>query len=271
MSLRRCVDHRATRAAVVVMAATVLGIGGCSGGGGGTPGSGTGGVATGTGGATAGSGGAGTGGMTAGSGGAGSGGAGTGGASVDAPTMDAPMEAGAEVPAGPFALTSSAFTMGMEIPLMHKCSQAGNNPVGMNISPPLSWTPGPAGTMSYAITLIHDAPDMSQHWAIWDIPADTFSLPANIDHVAMPPTPAGSKQERHPTALDGFVGYGYLGPCPQMPNARQYYLFTLYAIRTATIEGITPESSIDAIFTAIRNNAVSPNASATLRGSQIRN
>lgn len=42
--------------------------------------------------------------------------------------------------------------------------------------------------MSYALTLIHDAADMSMHWAIWDIPSGVLSLPMNLDHVAMPAT-----------------------------------------------------------------------------------
>jgi phosphatidylethanolamine-binding protein (PEBP) family uncharacterized protein len=85
----------------------------------------------------------------------------------------------------------------------------------------------------------------------------------------MPPVPAGSKQTHHVTALDGFTGYGYLGPCPQAVGSRQNYLFTLYAIKVATIPNITPESSVDAVFAAIQANAVSASARATLRGTQI--
>lgn len=274
----RYIDFCWAQAAVVAaVTLTVAGVGaGCSGGGGG---GGTGGAAmTGTGGAsTTGSGGAGTGGAaTTGTGGmtAGTGGnvAGSGGASIDAPmdtpSMDAPKETAADVPAGPFALTSAAFMNGQNVPLMYKCAQAGNLPMGMNISPPLSWTAGPAGTMSYAITLQHLNPQ-SMHWAIWDIPADTFALAPNIDHVAMPgpPAPAGSKQTRQP-GLDGFSGYGYLGPCPQNPGV-QMYVFTLYAIKSATIPNITTTSTVDAIFSAIQGNAVA-GGHVTLTGTEQR-
>lgn len=71
------------------------------------------------------------------------------------------------------------------------------------------------------------------------------------------------------TALDGFTGYGYLGLCPQMANARQRYRFTLYAIKAASIAGVTPEAEIGAVFTAIRNNALSADSSVTLTGTQI--
>lgn len=81
--------------------------------------------------------------------GAGGGAAGGGGAGVDAPAdivaMDATVEVAPEVQGGPFALTSPAFSEGMEIPVMYKCAQSGNTPVGMNASPPLDWTRGRRG------------------------------------------------------------------------------------------------------------------------------
>jgi Raf kinase inhibitor-like YbhB/YbcL family protein len=205
----------------------------------------------------AGSGGAGTtgqGGASGGTGGAGSGGAGTagqGGAGGGA--------------AGPFTLTSSAFTAGMEIPLEYKCTNV--TPAGMNHSPPLSWTPGPAGTKSYAITLNHMAADNSAHWALWDIPVTTTSIAANVDHVAMPSMPAGSKQAMQ--NLDGFMGIGYQGPCPQAVNSRQNYIFTVWAIGVATLPGVTSASTTGAAQTAIKNAALA-GGSATLVGTQIR-
>ncbi|HXI60432.1 MAG TPA: YbhB/YbcL family Raf kinase inhibitor-like protein [Polyangia bacterium] len=247
---------------------------GCSSGGGNGPSTGSGGsTATGSGGST-GSGGAaptGSGGVT-GSGGTveGTGGSvGSGGGAMDAPvdtatTQDAPTETAAEVPSGPFALTSSAFTMGMEVPLMYKCDQV--TPRGMNISPPLSWTPGPAGTKSYAMTLIHNAPDMSKHWVMWDIPASVTSLAMNVEHVAMPATPAGAKQVH--VNLDGFNGFGYLGPCPQAMNSRQNYLYAVYALKVETLPNITPNSTSEAAYSAIQANMVT-GGRATLQGTQI--
>jgi Raf kinase inhibitor-like YbhB/YbcL family protein len=185
---------------------------------------------------------------------------GTAGTSGAAGTMGS---AGAGGAAGPFALTSSAFTAGMEIPLEYKCTNV--PPAGMNHSPPLSWTPGPSGTKSYAITFNHNPTgDNSAHWALWDIPATTTSIAANVEHVAMPSMPAGSKQTNQ--NLDGFVGIGYQGPCPQAPNSRQTYRFTVWAIGVATL-GANPTMTKDA-QTAIKNAAL-PNGSATLDGTQI--
>ncbi|HEY2902555.1 MAG TPA: YbhB/YbcL family Raf kinase inhibitor-like protein [Polyangia bacterium] len=258
---------------LVPLLALGCGSGGGSSGTGGATASGSGG-ATGTGGATAGSGGSiGTGGSNGSGGETGTGGsvAGTGGtvdAATDVGSLDAPVEVAPDVPAGPFALTSTAFTTGMNIPLMYKCAQAGNLPMGMNISPPLAWTPGPAGTMSYAITLIHDASDMSKHWNIWDIPASVTSLPMNVDHTAMPSAPAGAKQVMV-NNLDGFTGYGYQGPCPQAQGQSQMYLFTVYAMKVATLPGVTSQSDPNTVYNAIQTNAL-PNAKATLRVTQTR-
>ncbi|HEX3694754.1 MAG TPA: YbhB/YbcL family Raf kinase inhibitor-like protein [Polyangia bacterium] len=259
---------------LVPLLALGCGSGGGSSGTGGATVTGSGG-ATGTGGATTGSGGSiGTGGSHGSGGETGTGGsaAGTGG-SVDAATdvgsLDAPVEVAPDVPAGPFALTSTAFTTGMNIPLMYKCAQAGNLPMGMNISPPLAWTPGPPGIMSYAMTLIHQgASDTAKHWLMWDIPASVMSLPVNLDHVAMPATPAGAKQV-HLNNLDGFTGNGYQGPCPQAAGAQQSYLFAVYALKVTTIPNLTPQSDPETVYSAIQSNMVQ-NGRATLQVTQTR-
>ena len=53
---------------------------------------------------------------------------------------------------------------------------------GRNMSPALSWSDAPAGTKSFAL-LVHDpdAPTGSGwwHWVVYNIPADTTSLPAD--------------------------------------------------------------------------------------------
>jgi Raf kinase inhibitor-like YbhB/YbcL family protein len=163
----------------------------------------------------------------------------------------------------------------MEIPLMHKCAQ--NKPAGGNVSPPLSWTPGPAGTKSYAVTLNHVASG-SAHWALWDIPATTTSLPQDVMHALMPAVPAGSKQTMH-NGFDGFTGAGYLGPCPQAVNSRQMYRYAVWALNTETLAGVTTASTTAAVQTAIKNAALAgtgtcsaPNAQkacAELVGTQI--
>ena len=60
---------------------------------------------------------------------------------------------GASCEPGPFALTSPEFEEGGPIEEKFRCT-------GDNVSPALSWSCGPAGTLSYAVTQIHArAPD----------------------------------------------------------------------------------------------------------------
>jgi Raf kinase inhibitor-like YbhB/YbcL family protein len=162
-----------------------------------------------------------------------------------------------------FALTSSAFMEGQEIPLKYKCAEV--PPVGMNISPPLSWGPGPAGTMSYAIILMHIP--SPEHWVIWDIPANVTSLPEDIEHAPSPAMPAGAKQST--VNLDGFNGPGYLGPCPQAHNVAQTYQFTLYALDVATLPGLTATSTPAEAATVVKAHVVAGSQGVTLSGTQI--
>ena len=211
--------------------------------------------------ATAGSGQAGT--ATAGSGGAGgsSGAGGSGGSGAGSGGSGAGSGGGS---AEPFALKSTAFKEGEQVPLKYKCAEV--NPKGENISPPLSWGPGPAGTKSYAIVMMH-VPN-PEHWVIWDIPANVTSLPENIEHAAMPPVPAGSKQAL--VDLDNFKGSGYLGPCPQALNSVQSYRFTLYALDVETVPGLSATSTPTQAATAVKARLVAGSQGVSLTGTQIR-
>jgi phosphatidylethanolamine-binding protein (PEBP) family uncharacterized protein len=233
--------------------------GGTSGGTGGRSGSGgvamtggssAGGSSGGTSGGSSASGGRGEGGAanSGGNGGSGSGGAtadaadpaetgagGTGGASgdagggpADAPTSD-----------GPFTLTSSVFKEGQDIAKLYMCKHE-------NLTPPLAWTPGPPGTLSYAVTMLHST---AIHWALWDIPATTTSLPMDIAKMPMPPVPVGSKQAK--PNIDGATWYGYTGPCPATAS---HYEYIVHALKVATLPGVTPESTTAAVNAAIAKN-----------------
>lgn len=133
----------------------------------------------------------------------------------------------------PFALTSSVFAEGAVIPEIHECESGG----GQNTSPPLSWTPGPAGTQSYAIVMRDlDFQNGFLHWVIWDIPAATAALPQGVEQTYQPADPAGAKQ----APFNGAV-VGYYGPCS--PNSVNTYEFTVYAIDVATLPGLDQTST----------------------------
>ena len=115
-------------------------------------------------------------------------------------------------------LKSQAFQAGEMIPATYTCD-------GQDISPPLSWSDPPAGTIGFA--LISDDPDAPVgtwvHWVIWNIPASARTLEENLLKAAS--LPNGAKQ-----GTTDFRRIGYGGPCP--PSGTHRYFFKLYALDT---------------------------------------
>ena len=111
-----------------------------------------------------------------------------------------------------FALKTTAFPNGGEIPRKYTCS-------GKNVSPPLGWSETPLHARSLAH--IADDPDAPTgtwtHWVIWNIPAHTTSLPeavpTNQESLA-----TGSHQGRNDF---GRIGYG--GPRPPPGRPHRYF------------------------------------------------
>jgi phosphatidylethanolamine-binding protein (PEBP) family uncharacterized protein len=169
-------------------------------------GTGTGGAGTGGGGTTAT---AGTGGTTgvAGAGGAtGTAGVGAAGATGAAgSTSDGGAgttgAAGSNADAGAFTLTSTSLKTadgGVVFPAA--------NSAPSNMSPELTWTTPPAGTMSLAWT-IYDLTMKNTHFILYDIPLSPMMLPEGLPRGAMPAMPAGAKW------ISAFGGTpGYEGP-----------------------------------------------------------
>ena len=153
-------------------------------------------------------------------------------------------------------LTSTVFSRIRRIPIEFSCTdnywypETGEARYGEDKSPPLAWTAGPEGTVSYA--LIVDDPDAVKydpgvisprvHWVIWNIPAEVTDL---AEHVATTTEVAAIG----PSARQGINDFdvtGWSGPCPP-PNVisifqrddymktkkTQYphgYVFTIYAL-----------------------------------------
>ncbi|MBX3221296.1 MAG: YbhB/YbcL family Raf kinase inhibitor-like protein [Labilithrix sp.] len=148
------------------------------------------------------------------------------------PGGEADEDAGSGEPAGPMTLTSTAFDDGDELPPVHSCQGEGGK---KEVSPPLSWTPGPEGTLSYAIVFI-DATTDFLHSAIYDIPADTTSLAQGLAAKYELSKPAGAKQ-----SLSYKGTPGYAGPCPREPHE---YEFILYALKVEKLEGLAADSTV---------------------------
>jgi len=153
-----------------------------------------------------------------------------------------------------FTLSSAAFGSCLPIPADNSCDQ---KPFPQGKSPALSWTAGPAGTMSYAIVLKdlsvlarYASSDANYnkgfHYVMWDIPASVTSLPANMQDGFVSPDVAGALQ------WSNFNDYGFFGPCPNYDpmNPTSYddsYAFLVYALPTATTNIPAPQAGISTV------------------------
>jgi Raf kinase inhibitor-like YbhB/YbcL family protein len=98
---------------------------------------------------------------------------------------------------------------------------------GQNISPDLSWTPGPTSTASYAVTCFDpDAPTGSGwwHWVVTDIPASI----THLDEGA--PVPAGAR-----TWVNDYGYPGWGGPWPP-PGPAHRYEFRVFAVSVGSLD-----------------------------------
>ncbi|MDG6257447.1 MAG: YbhB/YbcL family Raf kinase inhibitor-like protein [Methanomicrobiaceae archaeon] len=120
-------------------------------------------------------------------------------------------------------VASPAFASGESIPPLYTCD-------GDDISPPLTWTGVPPGTMSLA--LVMDDPDAPggafTHWLAWNISPGIGGLPEGEAVAEM-----GIVQ-----GTNGFGAPGYAGPCP--PGGEHRYRFRVLALDT--VPGISPDA-----------------------------
>ncbi|MFT3917663.1 MAG: YbhB/YbcL family Raf kinase inhibitor-like protein [Anaeromyxobacteraceae bacterium] len=119
-----------------------------------------------------------------------------------------------------FAIRSTAFADGAEIPRAHTCQ-------GGDRSPALAFEGAPAGTRSLALVVDDpDAPDPAApkmtwvHWLVYDLPSDCAGLAEGVDPAALP---AGARE-----GTNDFHRTRYGGPCP--PIGRHRYWFKLFAL-----------------------------------------
>jgi Raf kinase inhibitor-like YbhB/YbcL family protein len=144
------------------------------------------------------------------------------------------------VAAAAFAITSSAFTNGGNIPPKFTCDAGTDNP-----SPALAWSDAPAGTKSLVL-IMHD-PDAPlaggfTHWVLFDIPPSTTQLPEGFK--------AGSVGV---SGNSGFRRAGYGGPCP--PSGVHHYHFMLSALDTASL-GLQPGATKADVEKAMQGHVV---------------
>jgi len=125
--------------------------------------------------------------------------------------------------AEPFMLTSSGFKDGTPLQKKNSNNTPGNaNCVGENVSPPFAWSNPPAGTKSFALTMVDPEARGGTgviHWVAYGIPASV----------------TGFAEGEVSKASDKYVGgkgtagaSTYIGPCTP-PGAPHHYTFILIA------------------------------------------
>jgi hypothetical protein len=104
---------------------------------------------------------------------------------------------------------------------------------GQNISPALSWSGEPAGTKSFALTMVDTDARNGRgwwHWSVFNIPAAVHALAAGAGSEGSKNLPAGAVQGRTDF---GFSHYG--GPCPPVGEHAHHYEITLYALKVPSL------------------------------------
>ncbi len=148
-----------------------------------------------------------------------------------------PFARHSEVPS--FTLTSSTVEDGATF-AAPQMSGAFGVPGGEDVSPQLSWSGAPEGTLSYAVTIYDpDAPTMSGfwHWAVANIPADVTSLEENAGTSDGALLPEGAYQMRNDAGLPQFVG-----AAPPAGHGEHRYFITVHALDVEDI-GVPAEAS----------------------------
>ena len=136
----------------------------------------------------------------------------------------AAAQQGQAPPPSQFKIMSSAFSDGSKIPTQFSCADPNAT------SPALSWSNPPAAAMSFAL-IMHDpegAPMKSStdvtHWILWNLPASSTSLTANVKPDS---SPDGIAQGKNVRGVNG-----YQPPCPPPGAVPHHYTFELYALDT---------------------------------------
>ena len=116
-------------------------------------------------------------------------------------------------------LTSTSFANGGKIPLKHVMQGIG----GQNVSLQLAWKDVPAGTKSFALSMVDMLPMAAEwvHWLVINIPAGTSSIPEGFSgKISLPAS----------ELANSFGGLGFGGPQPPRGSGIHPYVITVYAL-----------------------------------------
>ena len=141
------------------------------------------------------------------------------------------------------SLTSTDIRSGSAIPLAHIYPRCG----GENVSPNLSWSGAPSGTMSFVLTMIDVdvKPDGWSHWIVVGLPATSNALSRGAQSL-----PGGAK-----AVVSNFGDAAYAGPCPPKGTGVHHYQFTIWALSTANIS-LAPDEKATALTALLSKHAL---------------
>jgi Raf kinase inhibitor-like YbhB/YbcL family protein len=123
---------------------------------------------------------------------------------------------------------------------------------GRNLSPALSWTPGPPGTQAYALMWEDpDVPSMQPvvHWLAWNIPATVLSLSRGVRNAGELLRPPGMRQGRN-----SHGGIGYTGPHPPVGDPAHHYHVQVFALDRPL--RLKPEADRGALLDALKGRVI---------------
>jgi Raf kinase inhibitor-like YbhB/YbcL family protein len=128
-------------------------------------------------------------------------------------------------------LTSTDIAPDKPIPAAHIYPRCG----GRNISPDLMWSGVPMAAKSLVLTMIDVdvKPSQWSHWIVVDLPPTTTSLPQGVHSL-----PGNAK-----AIVSNFGDSGYAGPCPPRGTGVHHYVFTIWAMPTATISFVSDQKA----------------------------
>lgn len=127
---------------------------------------------------------------------------------------------------GNMELKSSSFNDGERIPDQYVMKAIG----GRNISLDFEWRNAPAGTKSFAVSIIDPHPVANNwiHWLVINIPVSISRIPEGASGAKMP---EGSVELQNSY---GDIGYG--GPQPPTGSGIHPYVCTVYALNVDKLD-----------------------------------
>ena len=146
-----------------------------------------------------------------------------------------------------FTLKCGSYLDGAEIPLRFAHTSVRG---GGNVSPSFSWAEPPAGTKSFALSIVDPHPVANNwvHWFLIDIPFQERSIAEGASGTRK--LPGGAKE-----LLNSYNEMGYGGPAPPKGSGRHPYVATLYALDVPSLP-LAKDTLLSAFLRAVEGKAM---------------